>query len=184
MTQLWISEVWVVLDRFHLTQAKKTFYSLKSLKQHPLYHESWFMIIIMLTTLTMLTMTSWSSEPQQVERSVVEAVLHRLFALLQDGAMEAWLEPKQGNVREKKVAFRLLFQKSLLFDTNYICITDMLLYIILYSYSIIRLYRYWRWFWRLALFFAGFSMVVLWFDWIGGKARWTANAGGRKMPKK
>ena len=68
---------------------------------------------------------------------MVEAVLHRLFALLQDGAMEAWLEPKQGNVREKKVAFRLPFQKSLLFDTNYICITDMLLYnYIIYIYII------------------------------------------------
>lgn len=38
VTQLWISEVGVVLDRFHLTQAKKTFYSLKSLKQYPSYH--------------------------------------------------------------------------------------------------------------------------------------------------
>jgi len=51
-------------------------------------------------------------ELQQVERSVVEAVLHRLFALLQDGAMEARLKAKQGNVLEKKVAFRLPFKKA------------------------------------------------------------------------
>lgn len=54
---------------------------------------------------------------------MVEAVLHRLFALLQDGAMEAWLKAKQGNVLEKKVAFRPPFKKAgfmIQIDTNYI----------------------------------------------------------------
>ena len=74
--------------------------------------------------------SSWASvycncflELQQVERSVVEAVLHRLFALLQDGAMEARLKAKQGNVLEKKVAFRPPFKKAgfmIQIDTNYI----------------------------------------------------------------